>query len=96
MRFAVLGQSREWSEASPFGDVEPEAACRADIEAEARRRKAALQLDEWRMREYVTGRAVPEHIRELVIQIDYAAQALARLAPIPADYADDLYWPRML
>ncbi|WP_086469516.1 hypothetical protein [Devosia lucknowensis] len=65
------------------------------VENEARRRKSLLRLDEWELREFVTDRPVPEHIVQLCVQIDLAAAALARLSPIPADYADDLYWPRV-
>jgi len=64
------------------------------VEAEARRRKASLHLDEWQLREYVTGRPVPDAISQMCRQIDLAAEALLRLSSIPADFADDLYWPR--
>lgn len=64
-----------------------------DVEAEAARRLQAIGIDEWRMREFVTGRPVPAEIRHLELQINFAAQALSRLSPIPADYAADLYWP---
>lgn len=64
-----------------------------DIEAEARRRLRAIGIDEWRMREFVTGRPMPADICHLELQINFAAQALSRLSPIPADYAADVYWP---
>lgn len=66
-----------------------------EVENEARRRKTLLKLDEWQLREFVTDRPVPEHVTQMCRQIDLAAQALSRLSPIPADFADDLYWPRM-
>ena len=72
-----------------------EVACFADVEAEARRRLKALNLDEWRMREFVTGHPVPEHVQHMAQQIDYACKAIERLMPIPEDYASDVYWPRM-
>jgi hypothetical protein len=94
MRFAVIGDTREWSEpeartkgAGPIIDTDA-------VENEARRRKALLKLDEWHLRQYVTDRPVPDHIVQMCRQIDLAAEALARLSPIPRDYTDDLYWPR--
>lgn len=93
MRFAVI-ENREWSHHAsvhaPNQTINP-----TEVDREARRRKALLGLDEWRVREYVTGIPMPSNIRNLCLQIDYAAQALARLSPIPADFTDDLYWPRV-
>ena len=95
MRFAVISDTREWSEpgaqesrTGPIVDSEA-------VEQEARRRTALLNLDEWQLRQYVTDRPVPEHIVQLCRQIDLAAAALARLSPIPGDFSNDLYWPRM-
>ncbi|UYO00453.1 MAG: hypothetical protein KIT02_04340 [Devosia sp.] len=67
----------------------------AQVEAEARRRKTMLRVDEWQLRAYVTGRPVPDRIVQLCEQIDFAARALATMSVIPADYADDLYWPQI-
>lgn len=93
MRFAVI-ENREWTASSepsrPQGDVVDV----MDVEAEARRRKMLLGIDEWQVREYVTGVPIPAEIRHTCLQIDYAAQALTRLSPIPHDFYDDLYWPR--
>jgi hypothetical protein len=94
MRFALVEDTREWSE--PVKRVQDDAPVYiSQIEAEARRRKQMLRLDEWRMREYVTGTPVPARVHQLCQQIDFAALALSRMSIIPADYADDLYWPRM-
>ena len=93
MRFAVVGERREWSEPGNTNRDEP-AACRMAVENEARRRKARLHLDEWQLREYVTGQSVPESLSQMCRQIDLAAEALMRMQFIPADFADDLYWPR--
>lgn len=82
MRFAAVENSR-----APVS-VE-------DVEAEARRRLRYLKLDEWRTREFITGRPMPEVIQHLVQQIDLASRALSRMSPIPQDYFDDVYWPRM-
>lgn len=95
MRFAAIKDTREWSEpvareraVGPLVDTDA-------VENEARRRKVLLKLDEWQLRQYVTDRPVPDHIVQMCRQIDLAAAALARLSPIPRDFADDLYWPRM-
>ncbi len=91
MRFAI--ENREWSE--PGQAIGHSRVVRPmDIEAEARRRKDALGLDEWRMREYVSGTPVPARIHQLCEQIDLAAGALSRMSRIPEDFRDDIYWPR--
>ncbi|HTM77394.1 MAG TPA: hypothetical protein VL133_07170 [Devosia sp.] len=64
-----------------------------DVEAEAARRRRDGKVDEWRVREFITGHTMPPDIKYLELQIDFAAQAICRLSPIPADFADDLYWP---
>ena len=64
-----------------------------DVEAEAARRKRVGKVNEWRMREFVTGTPMPANIKYLELQIDFAARAICKLSPIPADFADDLYWP---
>lgn len=66
-----------------------------DVEAEARRRLRYLKLDQWRTREFITGRSMPEVIQHLAQQIDLASRAISRMSPIPADFYDDVYWPRM-
>ncbi|SMQ65166.1 hypothetical protein SAMN06295905_1156 [Devosia lucknowensis] len=95
MRFAEIRDSREWSELQVGLARRGQTVDAVQVENEARRRKSLLRLDEWELREFVTDRPVPEHIVQLCVQIDLAAAALARLSPIPADYADDLYWPRV-
>ena len=67
-----------------------------DVEAEARRRLRACRLDEWRTREFITGRAMPADIRHYALQVDFAAKAISRLSPIPQDFDSDVYWPRLL
>lgn len=93
MRFAVISGSREWTEAAPERAVPQHVVEVEDVQYEARRRLKLLKLDEWRVREFVTGTPMPDHVKHLALQIDFAAEALARLSPIPADYADDVYWP---
>lgn len=95
MRFAVPNNTREWSEPAAHRSGAGPLVDSAAVEQEARRRKALLHLDEWQLRQYVTDRPVPEHIVQMCRQIDLAAAALARLSPIPGDFSNDLYWPRM-
>lgn len=94
MRYALLDDTREWS-GPGHRTNNGHTVCLTEIEAEARRRKNLLRIDEWRMREYVTGNPIPVRIDQVCHQIDLAAQALARMSVIPADYADDVYWPRI-
>jgi hypothetical protein len=95
MRFAVIKDSREWSEPQSRSNDQDRIVDSDEVDNEARRRKAMLKLDEWQLRQYVTDRPVPDHIVQLCQQIDLAAAALARLSPIPLDFDDDLYWPRV-
>lgn len=95
VRFAVINGSREWTEAVPERVMSRPSADIEDVQREARRRLKSLKIEEWRVREFVTGTPVPDNIRHLAMQIEYAAQAIGRLSPIPADYADDVYWPRI-
>ena len=95
VRFAVISGSREWTEAAPERVIPQRAVDVEDVQYEARRRLKSLKIEEWRVREFVTGAPVPDNIRHLAMQIEYAAQAIGRLSPIPADYADDVYWPRV-
>jgi hypothetical protein len=67
-----------------------------DVEAEARRRLRSCRIDEWRTREFITGRPMPDDIRHYALQVDFAAKAISRLSPIPDDFDSDVYWPRLL
>lgn len=95
MRFAVIEGSREWTEPARPAKESPRAIQVEDVQAEARRRLRAIKLDEWRVREFVTGKPMPDTVRHQSLQIEFAAQAIGRLSPIPEDFADDLYWPRI-
>lgn len=95
MRFAVIEGSREWTEALPEQVAATRVVRVQDVQTEARRRLRCLKIEEWRVREFVTGRPMPDNIRHLASQIEFAAEAIGRLSPIPADYADDIYWPRV-
>jgi hypothetical protein len=95
VRFAVIQGSREWTESVPESFEQETSFEVADVAAEARRRLKAIKLDEWKVREFVTGRPMPEDIRHLALQIEFAAQAIGRLSPIPSNFTDDVYWPRV-
>ena len=95
MRFAVISGSREWTEPAHREAAATRSIEVHDVQAEARRRLTTIKLEEWRVREFVTGVPMPDTVRHLALQIEFAAQAIGRLSPIPADYADDVYWPRV-
>lgn len=95
VRFAVIEGSREWTEPLERAETGHKLVQVEQVHAEARRRLRGLKLDEWRVREFVTGTPMPDNIRHQSMQIEFAAQAIARLSPIPEDFADDVYWPRV-
>ena len=64
-----------------------------DISREAARRLKAAGYDEAVARSFATGRGVPEGLKYLKLQTDYAKAALARRSPTPSDFRDDKYWP---
>lgn len=97
MRFAVIEGSREWTEPMrPVPQAAPVAVLVEDVEAEARRRLRAIKLQEWRTREFITGRPMPDDVRHYALQVEFAAQAISRLSPIPDDFDSDVYWPRLM
>jgi len=64
-----------------------------DVEDEASRRLRAAGIDQWRVREFITGRPAPAEIKHFEVQVEFAARAISRLSPIPKDFASDVYWP---
>lgn len=66
-----------------------------DVRREATRRLGASGYDRSRVMEFATGVPIPAMLKYLAMQIDFAAEAISRLDPIPADYHSDLYWPKM-
>ncbi|EUB95983.1 hypothetical protein PMI07_002471 [Rhizobium sp. CF080] len=66
---------------------------RDDVLREAERRIRSTGYETWRNRETLTGMPVPREIRYRAMQIGYAAEAMGRLADIPADFRSDFYWP---
>lgn len=65
----------------------------ARIREEAQRRIRASGYEQWRVRSLATGAPIPSPIRYLKMQIDFIAEKLGQLNPIPQDFADDKYWP---
>jgi hypothetical protein len=64
-----------------------------DVMAEAARRIEASGYEDWRVREFVTGASMPSALKYLRMQIEFVAEALLRLDPIPEDFRSDTYWP---
>ena len=97
LRFAVIENSREWTEPTRrTSHAVPVSVYVEDVEAEARRRLRSVKLNEWRTREFITGRPMPDEIRHFALQVEFAAKAISRLSPIPDDFDSDFYWPRAL
>jgi hypothetical protein len=97
VRLAVVDTTTQWPELRRHTPRSvPLSASVADVEAEARRRLRSVKLNEWRTREFVTGQPVPDQIRHFALQVEFAAQAISHLSPIPADFDSDIYWPRAL
>lgn len=95
MRFAVIEGSREWTEPARLVPQTAPMVLVEDVEAEARRRLRAIKLQEWRTREFITGQPMPDDVRHYALQVEFAAHAISRLSPIPDDFDNDVYWPRM-
>lgn len=91
MNFMVIrgGLAEQDASAATAGEPRPE-----DVASEARRRVRAAGFDSHHARYLATGVPVPATVRYLVLQINYAAEALAGLKPIPTDFRADIYWPR--
>lgn len=89
MNFMVIRGGLAEQDAAAVGEPRPE-----DVASEARRRVKAAGFDSLHTRYLATGVPVPAAVRYLVLQINYAAEALAGLKPIPADFRSDAYWPR--
>lgn len=97
MRFAVIEGNREWTEpARRVSAPAAESVLVEDVEAEARRRLRSCRIDEWRTREFITGRPMPEDVRHFAMQVEFAATAISRLSPIPDDFDNDVYWPHLM
>jgi hypothetical protein len=95
VRFASSSESLEWNEPVLRSRTSGRVVSHLEVASEARQRKAALGLDEWQLREFITGAPVPANIRQACREIDLAADCLGRMSPIPTNFDDDVYWPRV-
>jgi hypothetical protein len=66
---------------------------RDDVRREAARRLGDSGYHLSRIKEFATGAPMPAPLKYLSLQIDFAAEALSRLNPIPEDFRSDDYWP---
>lgn len=64
-----------------------------DVRREAARRIKAAGFEEAAVREFMTGRPMPDALRYFKLKVEFASEALARLLPIPSDFRADRYWP---
>jgi hypothetical protein len=74
-------------------DTTTRSLSKSDVMAEAMRRIKTSGYDRYHARYLVTGEAIPKRLQYLKIQIAWVADTLSGLDPIPADYAEDKYWP---
>ena len=65
-----------------------------DIRREAARRLSASGYHRFRIME-AAGVPMPPALQYFAMQIDFAADAIGRLDPIPMDFRSDLYWPKL-
>lgn len=93
MMFKVIeggrGRAVEMDERPAEGRV----PSREDVRREAARRLGESGYHLSRIREFATGSPMPAALKYLSLQIDFAAEALSRLNPIPEDFRSDSYWP---
>ena len=75
------------------GRTAPRGLSPADVEAEAKRRLIAAGYERCRVKHQVTGEAIPRALQHFRLQVNWVAETLASLEPIPADYTHDKYWP---
>jgi hypothetical protein len=97
MRFRVIEGGRGRVEASagdPDGGYGAPTA--NDVRSEAERRLQLAGWGRWQDRRAATGCAIPRELQYLAMQITYVADAIVRLANIPADFRSDVYWPNGL
>lgn len=67
--------------------------CREDVRLEAQRRLNASGYMRHRARSLATGAEIPETIRHYAMQVNFVAEKLNALKPIPQDFQADSYWP---
>ena len=61
----------------------------------ARRRLARAGHDHYHVRHQVTGAAIPRDIAYFAMQVEFVANTLLTIVPIPEDFRKDHYWPRL-
>lgn len=93
MRFTVIEGGR--GQAAERDDLAREdfGASRDDVRREAARRLGESGYHLSRVREFATGSPMPAALKYLSLQIEFAAEALSCLDPIPEDFRSDDYWP---
>lgn len=91
MRFTVIEGGR--STDTPDKQFRQSLSAR-DVEIEARRRLKEAGFERSHVRYQVTGEPVPRALQYLRLQINWVAETLASIDPIPADFTDDKYWPK--
>ncbi|ASR08937.1 hypothetical protein [Rhizobium leguminosarum] len=79
-------QLDDWSE-------EGRGPSKDDVRREAARRISESGYHLSRIREFATGVPMLASLKYLSLQIDFAAETLSRLDPIPEDFRSDGYWP---
>lgn len=67
----------------------------SEVFEEGRRRLNAAGVDRFEARERVTGLPMPSEVRHYKLQTEFTMSALARLDPVPPDFSDDAYWPKL-
>lgn len=68
----------------------------ADVRKEADRRRDAYDINSLRNRQMATGVMMPRDLHYLGLQIDFAAESLCKLLPIPENFRADVYWPQVM
>ncbi|MBB4066113.1 hypothetical protein [Gellertiella hungarica] len=63
------------------------------VRQEAIRRLRQAGYTQQHMRRLVTGISIPKPLEYYKMQVDFVAERLAALDPVPEDFASDIYWP---
>lgn len=91
-----MGLRLVWSrEDNGIERQDPLAPTAADVHREAARRLRLIGYHGHRVRSLGTGKLMPDAIRHFKMQVDFVAETLSAQTPIPADFAEDRYWPRL-
>jgi hypothetical protein len=65
------------------------------VKQEAARRLRDAGYAQSHIRFLATGSAIPIPLRNFKMQVDFVADTLSRLDPVPRDFASDIYWPKL-